>query len=262
MKRWHKFFITVVVILAVMIIVFFNPVLCLPLFELVGWFDILTESPSSYTTMALIAGILLLLFVSAFWLLPFLCYIAKKIYIYISLWFTCLSKKHKFKITRVPFASLRRFSAKGDIRITTDEGVINLHFLDLVFVTRKSLTILNDTSYAITKTTRGNATQMAKGFVGTSRPVGKRIVVHSEHQELVGTTDKIKHIAHIEKKSGEIHILIMQTVPVESRVVIDGIARPLASGQSFGTLKFCSLRMLKQSLKGKLHTSIFDEFRN
>lgn len=260
MKRWHKIILIIAIALVAIIIVAVTPVLNLPLLQLIGVLETLTVSPDSYKTMALIAVALLLLVISGFWILPILIYAVKKICIYVSLWSICLFRKHKLKIVRAPFASLKRVSSTGDIRIITDEGTVYLHFLDLIFITRRALTILSDTSYAVTRTTRGDASHLGRGHIGAKVPFAKTFIVHSERQTLEGDTDKIKHIEKIEKNDGEVHILIMQSLPVESRILIDGAVKPLTSGQEFGTLRFYSTRMLKQALRGKLHNSVFNEY--
>lgn len=262
MKKQHKIFLIAVIVFVAIVVVAVTPVLNLPLLGLYSWFEALTLTADFYKTLALILGALLLLVIFALWILPVLIYAVKKLYIYISLWFICLFKKHKFRLTRMPFASLKRLSSKGDIRITTNEGVVYLHFLDLIFTTRRALTILSDTSYVVTRTTRGDASHLGRGHIGTKVPFAKTFVVHAERQTLEGDSDKIKRIDAIEKNDGEAHILIIQSLPVESRILIDGAVRPLTSGQDFGALKFYSLPMLKKGLRGKLHNSVFNNHRN
>lgn len=257
MKGWQKACIIIAIIIIAVVIVAVTPVLNIPLVGLYGWIEsLMTIDPLN---LAFVLGAILLAVILAFWLIPILIYVFKKLCIYVSLRCICLSRKHKFKALRMPFASLKCVSPKGDIRITTDEGDIYLHFLDIVFTTRRALTILDDRSYSVTRTGRGPASHLGRGHInGYSVPYGKTWIVHAEHQELVGGTDKIKHIEPIETKDGEVHLLIIQSVPVESRALVDGALKPLVSGQSFGTLRFFSIKMLKQALKGKLHTSVFD----
>ena len=136
MKKWHKAFLIVAITLIAIIIVAVTPVLNIPLVGLYGWLETLLTV--DIRDLAVILGAVLLLVIFGFWILPILIYVIKKICIYISLWSICLSKKHKFKLIRMPFASLKRVSSKGDILITTKEGKIYLHFLDMVFTTRKN----------------------------------------------------------------------------------------------------------------------------
>lgn len=258
MKGWQKACIIIAIIIIAIVIVAVTPVLNIPLIGLYGWIEsLMTIDPLN---LAFVAGAILLLVVFAFWVLPMLVYAIKKLYIYASLRLICRSKKHKFKALRMPFASLKRITPEGDIRITTGEGAIYLHFLDIVFPTRRALTILDDRSYSVTRTGRGPASHLGRGHIsGYSVPYGKTWIVHAENQELIGGSDKIKHIEPIQKKDGEVHLLIMQSIPVESRALVDGALKPLVSGQSFGALRFFSVKMLKRALKGKLHTSVFDQ---
>ncbi len=211
-----------------------------------------------WVTMGIIAGILAVGVVAYFWLVPMLIYVFKKLYVYISLAWICMIKKYKFRMKRVPFASLGKLSESGDLTITTDEGTLHLHFLDVVFAYRRALTVPGPHEYVITPVTTGHVSKAGGGAAGTHMGGGRRAVLRVTDHKILGNSDHSKAFPHVESRDGEKHLLILQSMPIQCTVLRGGVSAPLGSGDTVGAFTFYRVGQLKKGLKKQLHTSLME----
>ncbi len=219
----------------------------------------LMRNGALWVTLGVVAGILAACAVAYFWLIPMLVYFVKKVSVYMSLALICLFRKYKFRMKRIPFASLGKLSENGDISITTDEGTMHLHFLDIVFSYRRALTIPNEKEYVITPVTTGRVSKAGGGAAGTHMSGQRRAVLRVTGHSIQESSDHCQAFPAIQDRDGEKHFVILQSMPIQATVLQSGAPVRLGSGQTVGRFTFYRIGQLKKGLKKQLHTSLFNE---
>ncbi len=241
-------------------------IICALLYPLpLTWFAQLKglfENGAFWMTMGIAVGILAACVVAYFWLIPILIYFFKKVYVYMSLAFICLFKKYKFRMRRIPFASLGKLSENGDISITTDEGIMHLHFLDIIFSYRRALTVPNEKEYVITPVTTGRVSKEGGAAAGTHMGGGRRSVLRVTGHSIQENRDHCKAFPTIQERDGEKHFVILQSMPIQATILRSDVSVSLGSGQTVGRFTFYRIGQLKKGLKKQLHISLFDEGRH
>lgn len=220
-----------------------------------------TDDPGYLRGVLLFAAIVAvpLLLIVFFPVVTFLC---RRLGTYVSLAFVSLRYKCRFRALRGPFASLKQMSPDGDISITTEEGTLHIHFVDIVFAHRRVVTFPDDGTYVVTPIIKG--TPVKQGVtMRVSRPtsgrvVGRTNVFRSGGYTLQENQDVIKFLPDVIQENGIQHILVVQSTPLELRIVRDCVAMPVSIGQPVGLFRIYSLKQLKKGLKGELYTSFFD----
>ncbi len=173
-----------------------------------------------------------------------------KVNIYASLALICLFRGHKLTLNRVPFASLFKMSEKGDISITTYEGTLCLHFLDIVPALRTVLTIPSSDEYVVTPVEGGKIARIRNRSVAMSQLT---------EGTLEQGREKSKRLPRVENRRGVKHILVLTFVPLEGRVKTNGELHALGNGEKIGGYTFYTLKHIKKGLRGKLYNSLFKE---
>ncbi len=195
----------------------------------------------------IVVGAFVTIVIFFFWVI---FYIIQRIALYVSFIRICLFREYKLRLTRFPFASLFGMSEKGDISVSSYEGILVFHFLDILRPLSKALTIPNDREYVITPIqqtkqpkTRNNGAPVLNG------------------SGLVKNKDKIKSFPKVENKNKVKHILIIQTVPTHARLMKGGEAVTIGNGERIANMTYYSIAHIKKGLKKKLYNSLFDSKR-
>ncbi len=213
-----------------------------------------------WVTMGIVVGILAACVVAYLWLIPILIYFFKKAYVYMSLACICLFRKYKFRMRRIPFASLGGLRDRADITVTTSEGTLHIHFLDFIVSHRRALTIPDAETYVITPTTVGKVSKLGGSAPGTKM---NRSFRGSAVLRVTGHTlsdrDRSRPLPAPSGELTEHHILLVPSMPVEARVHQDGVLIPLSGGVRVGAMTYYSVDQLKKGLKGKLHGSLHEQ---
>lgn len=202
-------------------------------------------------------------------IIPFFYFLFKKIYIYISLAFICARYHYRFRLTRFPFVSLGGIAQKGDVSITTDEGVLIIHFLDFLFPFRRALTVMDSEKYAVTPVEKGSLTKSGGALPGSAISGGLYpgtlmgkfrtcVFVTFGKAPLQGGKDKIKGLFSYEETEQTKHIVLITTFPHRLRYAENNNILPLTSGQTVGKIAFYGFGQLKKGLKKQLHCSLLD----
>ncbi len=205
----------------------------------------------------LLAVVLFILFV---W--PWVTFVVKRIGAYISLAFLCAGRKYKLRMVRVPFASLQKMNTNGDITISTADGVLHLHFLDIVYPRKRMLTFPIESEYVITPVAQG---KIIREGVGNPAPVAgsqlqsghRRVIWRASGYSVQKNKDRAKKLPTVAEQTGERHIIVVQTLPVDANLIRDAGKVPVTNGTSVGKFMFCTVRHLKKGLKNQLHRSFF-----
>ncbi len=226
----------------------------------ISWADTVFGHTALLKTLGIAAAIVVAFALTLIFVIPILIYILKKIYFYVSVFFLCLFHRYRLRVTRPPFASLGGASDKSDIEIATDEGTLCLHFIDIVFPFRRALTIPNSQEYVITPTSKGQVIREGGGSSLPHMQGARTLFFRAKNRTLDKNRDRIHPLPSIDPSNNAvIHILILQTIPNESRYIMNGVSAPLSCGVTIGDLTFMTAGQIKRGLKKQLHTSFFDE---
>ena len=225
----------------------------------VSWADTVFGHTALLKTLGIAAAIIVAFALTLIFIIPILIYILKKIYFYVSVFFLCLFHRYRFRVTRPPFASLGGASDKSDVEITTDEGTLCLHFVDIVFPYRRALTIPNPSEYVITSTSKGQVIREGGGSTLPRMQGGRTAVLRAKNRTLDKNRDRNKKLPAVESAASMTkHVMLLATFPGESNYVQNGVSHPLTCGISVGNLTFVSVRYLKKGLKKQLYSSLFN----
>lgn len=222
---------------------------------LLSWADIVFGHTALMKTLGIAAAIVVAFALTLVFIIPILIYIFKKIFFYVSVFFLCLFRRYRFHITRFPFASLSGTSNKSDMEITTDEGTLCLHFIDIVFPFRRALTIPNSQEYVITPTSKG---QVIREGGGTSLPISGIRVLRAKDRTLDQNRDRVKKLPQTNQNKATKHILLLQSMPNQAIYIQNGKQSPLTSGSNIENLTVLRPNHLKKGLKKQLHISLFE----
>ncbi len=220
-----------------------------------SWADIVFGHTSLMKTLGIAAAIIVAFALTLVFIIPILIYIIKKICFYVSVFFLCLFHHYRFCITRFPFASLGGTSDKSDVEITTDEGTLCLHFIDIVFPFRRALTIPNAQEYVLTPTSKG---RVIREGGGTSLPISGIGVLRAKDRTLDQNRDRVKKLPQANKNEAAKHILLLQSMPNQAIYVQNGKQSPLTNGSNIENLTVLRSNHLKKGLKKQLHVSLFE----
>ena len=191
---------------------------------------------------------------------PFVWFVGIRIFTYVSLALISWRHKCRFRVLETPFASLRYMSAEGDMAITTAEGTLHIHFVDIVFARRYVVTFPSDASYVLTPVIKGPPKRYGGGVRGPIVNGGRVGLIRPAGYLLDESRDIIYSLPSVKTEDGVQHILMVQSTPLELRVVQDGVAVPVSLGQPVGAFRIYNLKQLKKGLKGELYNSFFDPF--
>ena len=226
----------------------------------ISWADTVFGHTALLKTLGIAAAIVLAFALALVFVLPILVYIFKKIYFYVSVFFLCLFHRYRFRVTRPPFASLGGASDKSDIEITTDEGILCIHFIDIVFPYRRALTIPNPQEYIVTPTSKGRIVREGGGSTLPHMQGARTLFFRAKDRTLDKKRDRKKSLpSAVSSSAATKHALLLLSLPNESRYIENGASVPLAGGLRVGHLTILTTKYLKRGLKGQLYTSFFDE---
>ncbi len=189
-----------------------------------------------------IVGLSLLIF--SVW---FIFYLVSRVWLYISLAFISVSKGYQFRVTRLPFASIRGVSGKPDVEISTMRGTLCLHFLDVINPISQRLTIPNDGEYVLTGV-------FSSGIVS----IKSRTRVVYRPTNTASGKERGRPLPAVENGRKQIHILVIPISPTESTIIKHGVPLALGCGEVIGGYTYYPLKYLKKGIKGKLHNSLFE----
>ncbi len=231
------------------------PLLYMGMFNIYNYFRHGLSDPSFWINMSIFLLIVALFAILIIIILPFLIFLVKRIYTYVSLLFISLSKGYKIKMQRFPFSSLKGISSKEDISINTENGEVCLHFLDIIFPSKRAVTVPNDSEYAITPAYGKTVSKFAVvrgdvasyGQSGTEGRGQKFGVLMSSGHVLAKNKDRIRSIPAVNIESQK-HILIIQSVPVEMKKMKNGELVSLGNGESVGDFTFYDMNCFKRKL--------------
>ena len=223
-----------------------------------SWADIVFGHTSLIKTLGIAAAIIVAFSLTLVFMIPILIYILKKIYFYVSVFFLCLFRRYRFHITRFPFASLGGTSNKSDMEITTDEGTLCLHFIDIVFPLRRALTIPNAQEYVITPTSKGQVIREGGGSSLPRMQGARTLFFRAKNRTLDQNRDRVKKLPQANKNEAAKHILLLQSMPNQAIYVQNGKQSPLTSGSNIENLTVLRPNHLKKGLKKQLHISLFE----
>ena len=232
--------------------------------ELFGWLNGLISHETFWSSVGVVIGILLATVLFGIYVWPIITFTAKRIYVYLSLALLCISRRYKFRLNRIPFASWRRMNDDGDITISAKTGTLHLHFLDIIYPRKRLLTFPNENEYAITRIKQGNIVRE-----GGSHPVPvaatqqnsghRRFIFRATGYSMQKNKECVRKLPTIEKQSIEKHFIIVQTRPVDVFKVVTNSGRsPVSNGSPIGAFCFCTVSHLKKGLKHQLHNSLLD----
>lgn len=213
---------------------------------------------ASLFSLLLVLGTLAIFALIVIFILPCVIYFLKRIFTYLSLAWVCLLSKNRFRMPRVPFASLFRMSEKGDIVLRTEKGELYLHFIDILYPARRALTFPNGKEYVITPTFQSRISKLGGGRGFGPRNNGVFVLFWNTESELKKRGDRIKSLPNIEESPNARHILLLSSSPAHATCVQNGATMPLSSGQPIGAMIYCNVRHVKKELKKQLHVSLFD----
>ena len=148
--------------------------------------------------------------------------------------FTSVRLKFKFKLKRLPLASLFGVKSKEDICIICGDKKYLIHFVDVVGRARV-FTLIDDRTYEVSKTGSGDISQM---------PLGAARIVSTDRVILKG---RRKRIPEFDENAGE-HIILLDPPTMEVRY-IDSIPKPLFSGYSVGNITYYEAKGFIKLLK-------------
>ena len=226
---------------------------------LVQWLDVVSGHTALLKTLCIAAAIIAGFALTLILVLPVVIYLIRKIGFYVSVFFLCLFRRYRFRVTRLPFASLGGVSDKSDVEITPDEGTLCLHFVDIVFPYRRALTIPNSNEYVITSTSKGQVVREGGGSTLPRMQGGRTAVLRAKNRTLDKNRDRSKKLPAVESAASMTkHVMLLATFPSESNYVQNGVSHPLTCGISVGNLTFISVRYLKKGLKKQLYSSLFN----
>ena len=158
----------------------------------------------------------------------------KRIKCYIRLCSVCSKEGYKFKLKRIPLASLFGVKNKEDICIICGDKKYLIHFVDVVGRARV-FTLIDDKTYDVSKTAAGNVSKM---------PMYTARLTSTERVMLNG---RQKTIPNFDKSAGE-HIILLDPPTMEVRY-IDSIPKPLFSGYSVGNITYYEAKGFIKLLK-------------
>ncbi len=229
----------------------------------ISWADTVFGHTALLKTLGIAAAIIVAFALTLIFIIPILIYILKKIYFYVSVFFLCLFHHYRLRVTRPPFASLGGASDKSDVEITTDKGILCIHFIDIVFPYRRALTIPNPQEYIITPTSKGRIVREGGGSSLPHMQGARTLFFRAKARTLDNNRDRKKSLPSVVSSSGTTkHALLLLSLPNESRYIENGASVPLAGGLRVGRLTILTAKYLKRGLKGQLYTSFFDESAN
>lgn len=249
-----------VTIILGLLTLFLHPLLQIFIGDVYGFFDFLINNKELWNNL----GILAFLFISILFLfciaLPISIYAIKIISTYFSLTKICISQNYKIKINKISILHSKKSDLDGDITITTKDGTLCLHFINLLFTYHRAVTIPNSQEYVITPLVQKKISKQGQGIGGANMSSGngnRNALIRSTKYALSSNRDKSKPLPQISCDDRK-HILLIPNMPSEANCVINNVSIPLSSGQKIHHFTFYSLSHLKKGLKKQLHTSIFD----
>lgn len=253
-----RLIITAVVLSIVILLIVVSWPLPLLLFSSIyGHLKALLSNSSLWMNAGIVFSAIFALIVFIAFVLPVLIYFVKKSFIYASLLIICVCSGYKLKLKRSPFSSLKGMSCTGDLMIETKNKIFYIHFIDIIYASRRALTIPNAFEYVITPVTPSRISRLGGG--ATPNMSGKRTLafVATEHS-LDKNSDNVKKFPPISITNNEEHILLIPTTPADLKFRVSDSNTSLSSGQKIGSMTFCSVDYLKKGLKNKLHNSTFN----
>ena len=204
-----------------------------------------------WRTLLILACIILSFFIAIRYVIPILTFVLCRIWAYISLFFVCLKHRYKFKLLRIPFASLGGVKDKADILITKGEDTYKIHFIDIIFSYRRVLLFEDGCRYVITPAYPGKPSR----FGGDGTNVGgayrgrRTMVLRSSGYYIDDNVEVDRPLPDFAKYTEAQHILMLQSVPVNaiSKQRKDSVT--LTSDVEIGSAKFYFVKGFKRFLK-------------
>ncbi len=258
-KRIHLFAIIILVALLLFSTVLFPYALLIwGMGTIIG--NKFSEIFSSSTNLILIFGfILFVIAIYAFirYVIPAIRYVFRRVGLYISLAKLTLIEGESFKIGRFPFASLFGVGKKSDVIIEDNGKTYHLHFVDVIFPSRRVFTLINRDYYCITKASPGKIEtpvlrfQMKNGEVIEVRLPYSRIFWVSSYI-LSRKGERVVKIPEFEQKENNVHSLLMPVKALWNRVVRDGTILSAHEIERVGDVFYCELDRFKSVIKRDL----------
>ena len=218
-----------------------------------------------WTSVGVVLGVLLVAALAIVFAWPLIAFLVKRIYVYVSLVCLCAGRKYKFRMIRAPFASLKKMAANGDIMISSSDGTLHLHFLDVVYPRKRMLTFPNESEYVITPTAQGNIVieggRHPVPVAGSQHQAGHgRFIKRASGYSVQKNKDRTKKLPTVLNRLGERHIIIVQTMPVDvKKIQANKGTVPVSNDTAIGSFTFYTVSYLKKGLKNQLHSSLFGD---
>ncbi len=216
-----------------------------------------------WSSVGVVLAILLAVVLFIIFIWPWIAFTLKRIYVYVSFAGLCVRRKYRLRMVRAPFASLLKMNTHGDITISTVDGVLHLHFLDIVYPRKRMLTFPSEGEYVITPVAQGKILREGVAnpvpVAGSQLQAGhRRIIWRASEYSVQRNKDQVKKLPTVSEQAGERHIIVMQTLPVDVRLIQAGGGKiSVTNGTSVGNFTFCTVRHVKKGLKNQLHESLF-----
>ena len=204
----------------------------------------LTETPIvaqilGYGTIILFIALLITVYSFVF---PLLRLITRRIGLYIRLHFTVARLGFKFKLKRIPLASLFGLRVKEDILIKNKEKTFCIHFIDVVGRARV-FSIVNENEYNVARTTPDAPKSIGAAYYGGASGAKLSAVMSSTI-----SSGKTMKFPKFDTSVGE-HIIIIDPLPMEVRYIDGGVPKPLFSGYSAGNITYYEAKDFIKFLK-------------
>lgn len=198
--------------------------------------------------IAIIGTGVLAITVSFFVVLPIVLFVIKRISCYFSLWLICRKHGKKFKITRFPFASLFGINKREDILISFSDEIYCVHFIDMLFRSRRGFILINENEYCIAKM-RPDMGGIGGGFIKGQYNYPNISAVSSSPKSY-----KTYSFPNFDDSRGK-HIIVVHPTPNHAltvdRSMPENGMKPIHSGYGVGKIHYFSLVGLKALIKRK-----------
>lgn len=177
-----------------------------------GMFEMFGQS------IILLTVVFVQILLGAYFILPILCFVLRRLYVYISLLFICLKRGYKYELLRSPFSSLLGIKEKADIQITKGDNTYKIHFIDIIFRYRRVLLFTDGCKYVITPACPGKP----RRFGGDGTNVGgafrgrRTMILRSAGYYIDDNVEIDRPLPDFSKDADSKHILMLQSVPVDT----------------------------------------------
>ncbi len=158
------------------------------------------------------AIILLVLFIA-----PILKFCFGRLWIYISIRYVCKQKNIRIKNARHILCPSKSLSTKKHIEITSPDKVYHIHFLNIIFASRREV-FFHKTKYFVAHTSPSKLSARGATLVDGESWFDLSATVVSEHS--IDST-KINILPYSDPETSDKHIIIIHSKPAEIHIIND-----------------------------------------